>query len=148
VIQCLVGVRQGRARDEVIVTFGVTDLGLIRDVLMNGVYQRQHAGLLPSAEVIRYPALLVWARDDDPETEKLVASYGYWNLESRHYIDILFCGWMFDGQVLPTIEDAERLPFSPAAFDLGCYVACQNQVREISTWEPSGDIEAYSRASR
>jgi hypothetical protein len=48
---------------------------------------------------------------------------------------------MFDGQVLPTIEEAERLPFSPTAFDLDCYVACQNQVREISTWEPSGDID-------
>jgi hypothetical protein len=109
-------------------TWCATSLDHVRSDLQMRMSQRMDAGLYEAADLIRVPVVFIWAPDHLPKARETVAAHGYWNDESAHYLDIAFFGWMFER---PDV----------AVFDPDAYQQCTEEVRHISTWRPSGDID-------
>ncbi|MGH3842882.1 MAG: hypothetical protein ACRDS0_15765 [Pseudonocardiaceae bacterium] len=119
--------------------YGIESLEGAKREVMRRVRARIGQGLVEDAEVIRYPTLFVLVREDNPEAVNLVGSYGYWNKETGHYIDIIFCGWSCEEtQALGSISNGVG---AVTGFSLDYYTKCQDDLRKISKWKPSGDID-------
>jgi hypothetical protein len=114
-------------RAEVLVTWGATSLNEARNALQFRVAERVDAAVYTAVDLIRVPTVFLWVPNHLPKAPETVAAYGYWNNESAHYLEIVFFGWLFDaGQ-----------PF----YDQAAYQHCVNEVRGISKWRPSGDVD-------
>lgn len=72
--------------------------------LTAAVKSRYQGESLPAqVEVLRTPVALVFLRGDRAEpgaslAKQVVASFGYWNVESAKYFDLVFFGWWKEGE--------------------------------------------------
>ena len=86
--------------------------------------------------VVRTPVALVFARGDRAEpgaslAKQVVASFGYWNLETAKYIDLVFFGWWKDGDTVGfQAHDNARI-----------FIDCYEEVQRLSKWRYSGETD-------
>jgi hypothetical protein len=109
-------------------TWGATSLNQVCSDLQMRVYERMDAATYAAVDLVRVPVVLIWVPDHLPKASETVAAYGYWNGESAHYLDIVFFGWLFEAP-------------DTAVYDRDAYRQCIEEVRQISKWRPSGDID-------
>lgn len=108
-------------------TWGATSLDEARAVLKWRVQERMDAAMYPVVDLVRVPVVLIWVPQHLPKARETVAAYGYWDNESAHYLDIVFFGWLFDA--------------GASHYDPEAYRECVDEVRQVSKWRPSGDID-------
>jgi hypothetical protein len=108
--------------------WGATSLNQVRSDLQMRVHERMDAGMYVAVDLVRVPVVLIWVPDHLPKAHQTVAAHGYWNDESAHYLDIVFFGWLFE-------------PPDTTVYNREAYQQCIEEVRQISKWRPSGDID-------
>ena len=87
------------------------------------------------AVVVRTPVALMFVRGDRAEpgaslAKQVVASFGYWNIESSKYLDLVF-GWFKDGgEVGFQSRDNGKIFFD-----------CVKEVKKLSKWRYSGETD-------
>jgi len=92
----------------------------------------QNDPLPPEAVVVRTPVALMFVRGDRAEpgaalAKQVVASFGYWNIESSKYLDLVFFGWFKEGdEVGFQKKDNGRI-----------FLDCVKQVEDLSKWHYS-----------
>lgn len=101
------------------------------------VIQRcQGESLPPQVEVVRTPVALVFVRGDRAEpgaslAKQVAASFGYWNIESAKYLDLVFFGWWKDGDTVGfQTHDNGRI-----------FIDCYKEVQRLSKWRYSGETD-------
>ena len=86
--------------------------------------------------VVRTPVALVFVRGDRAEpgaslAKQVAASFGYWNLESAKYIDLVFFGWWKEGDTVDfQAHDNARI-----------FIECYEEVQRLSKWRYSGETD-------
>jgi hypothetical protein len=130
---CRGGYAPARAADTVVdVTWAVDSLdSACRDLsaaAVNRLYGETGVGVGDAdreVDTVRFPVAFVWLRGDRAGpgkdlSEQAIASYGYWNEETRGFFDIVFPGWLAEGSVV--------------MFDLEAFRRCVRDVETISKW--------------
>jgi hypothetical protein len=90
-------------------------------------------------DLVRTPVALMFVRGDRAApgktlAEQVVASFGYWNLASEKFLDLVFFGWYKEG---------ENVGFQPikGKDEAGIFVDCYREIQRISKWRYSGETD-------
>jgi len=108
--------------------------------LQEAVLARCHGTPIPpDVEVLRTPVALMFVRGDREGpgaslAKQVVSSFGYWNLDSGKYLDLVFFGWYKDG---------ETIGFQPPMF-----LQARDEVQRISRWRHSSETDVLLLTSR
>jgi hypothetical protein len=118
-------------------SFATNSVGDALVQLSEAVSSRYQAENLPEdVRAVRTPVALVFVRGDRAEpgaalARQVVASFGYWNLESAKYLDIVFFGWWKDGDTVGFQgHDNARI-----------FIECYEEVQRLSKWRYSGETD-------
>jgi hypothetical protein len=107
--------------------------------LSEAVRARRQGERVPlDAEVVRTPVALIFVRGDRAEpgatlAKQVVSSFGYWNIESAQYIDLVFFGWWKDGDTVGFQGDE----------DAKIFVSCYREIEQMTNrkWRYSGETD-------
>jgi hypothetical protein len=118
-------------------SFATNSVGDALAQLSQAVESRcQAEDLSADVHVVRTPVALVFVRGDRAEpgaslARQIVASFGYWNLESAKYLDLVFFGWWKDGETVGFQgHDNARI-----------FIECYEEVQRLSKWRYSGETD-------
>ncbi len=118
-------------------SFATNSVGDALKQLSDAVRSRGQAQYLPAdVRVLGTLVALVFVRGDRAEpgaslARQVVASFGYWNLESAKYLDLVFFGWWKDGGTVGFQgHDNARI-----------FIECYEEVQRLSKWRYSGETD-------
>jgi hypothetical protein len=85
---------------------------------------------------VKTPVALVFVRGDRAEpgasiAKQVVASFGYWNLESAKYLDLVFFGWFKEGDTVG-FQGHDNAQI---------FIECFEEVQRLSKWRYSGETD-------
>jgi hypothetical protein len=119
--------RASNRRYSRLVTWAVDSLATAREHLNTVTLTRLvQAGVEGDADRAEFPVAFVWLRGDRAGpggelSKQAIASFGYWNAETEGRFDIVFPGWLADGDVVLYEEEYFR--------------TCAADVGRVSRWE-------------
>lgn len=99
-------------------------------------YRCQGESLPAQVGVVRTPVALVFLRGDRAEpgaslAKQVAASFGYWNLESAQYIDLVFFDWWKEGDTVGfQSHDNAKI-----------FIECYEEIQRLSKWHYSGETD-------
>ena len=118
-------------------SFATNSVGYALDQLSEAVRSRCQAENLPKdVHVVKTPVALVFVRGDRAEpgasiAKQVVASFGYWNLESAKYLDLVFFGWFKEGDTVG-FQGHDNAQI---------FIECFEEVQRLSKWRYSGETD-------
>jgi hypothetical protein len=84
-------------------------------------------------DIVRSAIGLFVVRDDGANgstlAREIVSSFGYWDVSTGHYFDLVFLGWGYDG---PAPNGG------PAHFSLDGFMTAVRSLEEATTWRDNG----------